>query len=473
MKTRTLAAWRSVVALIVALMVTSELTATEPTRTLAHSMPAGAIGYVEVSGLGSIIDRFQNSYYLELVMQSAPFQQLEKSKNFQRAQAGRKIAETQLGLDLWTLSKKLLGDRIAVGVYAPEGGSEEPDIVAILRVADADILAHLRERLDPLLVLGSDLIDTSETIAGVEILKVGDKALVALRDNWVVASNSRDLFTKSLELLNGEEKPGKSGHCLAREENFRAMTKQVGIDHLARLYVNAEAIREVAGGRFAPEKLDNFLGSLLVGGILEMAVRSPYIEAHIDVTDTEFSLEASVAGDTEKLGEAHRSFFSSPASRGATPIPRPPHTIGGFTIFRDFATWYKHREDLLEASVLPGFDEFEAGLANLLPGKDFAEDVLPLIGSGLTFVSARQKYVHLDGKPGIELPGFALIIDMKEPRKAARIFRLFFQTLSAILNIQAGQQGREPWVMIVDRWGRSRFAGARFVRVIHNVPAQL
>ena len=46
--------------------------------------------------------------------------------------------------------------------------------------------------------------------------------------------------------------------------------------------------------------------------------------------------------------------------------PRVPELIGGFTLYRNFAQWYAHREDLLQEQVMPGFDKFETGLANLL-----------------------------------------------------------------------------------------------------------
>jgi len=101
----------------------------------------------------------------------------------------------------------------------------------------------------------------------------------------------------------------------------------------------------------------------------------------------------------------------------------------------------------MEPSLLPGFDQFESGLGNLLPGKDFSEDIMPLIGKNITFVSAPQDYSHLDGAPGVKMPGFAVVIDLAKPDEGAEIFQLFFQTLSAILNIEAGQQGRQPWLL--------------------------
>lgn len=450
-------------------------TAVAESTPLAEFMPPGAIGYAEVAGLAPVIERIRTSSYLELLTGSAPFRELEQSGDYQKAQASRKILETHLGLDLWTLGKKLLGERVAVGLYITEG---ELQAVGLLRVSDTDILPRIRKRLAPFLVLGSEQIERSETADGVEVLDVAGRAFVALDDRWIAVSGSRDLLGQALALLKGKLLKGKllkgkllkgtEKRSLADDEKFRAMkrqvgTRQVGSDHLVQVFAHTEAIRQAAGGRFAPEKLDNPLGSLLVGGIMELAAQSPYVELHVDVTDGGLALTASVAGDNRKLGEAHHSFFSSSSGPGTPPIPALSGLIGGFSLYRDFTAWYRHREDLLQDQVLPGFDKFEAGLANVLPGKDFGEDVLPLIGSTLTFVAAPQDYSHLDGRPGVEFPGFGLIVDLARPREAADLFQVFFQTLTALLNIQAGQQGRQPWVMTSEAYQGVQISYARYL----------
>ena len=40
--------------------------------------------------------------------------------------------------------------------------------------------------------------------------------------------------------------------------------------------------------------------------------------------------------------------------------------VGIGSIYRDFASWYANRAHLMQDQVLPGFDKFESGLANLL-----------------------------------------------------------------------------------------------------------
>ena len=425
--------------------------------TLAREMPAGAVAFAEVTDLAPVIDEIRHSSYLRMALESPQFQKASTSREYRKADAVRRIVERQLGVDLWTLAGKLLGHRVAAGLYLTPG-KKQPDVVAVVRVAGADILARIRERIDPLLVLAEDGVEVSVALDGTEVLELDGKAFVAIQGDRIVVASDRDLFDGALELARGKEKGS-----LAADEGFQAMGRRMGSDHLARVYVNTAAINRIAGGRFAPEKLDEPMASLLFGGILELAVRSPYAGLTLDA-EHGLVLRAAVAGDPETLDASHRPFFSDASGPGTPPIPRPAAALGGLTIYRDFAGWYRNRELLLEGRALPGFDEFESGLANLLPGKDFSQDVLPLVGSRLTLVSAAQDYSHLDGKPGAQLPAFALIIELAKPQEAADVLQLFFQTLSAILNIQAGQQGRQPWIMTSETYNDVQISYGRYLK---------
>ena len=141
---------------------------TTPTRaespSLVGSMPPEAIAYVELSGLEPVIDWFHDSEYLKLVRTSQPYQNFEKSPQFRKAQAAQQVLETFLGMDLSTLGRKLLGDRMA--------------------------LARLREQIEPVLVLSEEHIETSETREGVQVIEVGDHAFFALDEKWTATANS-------------------------------------------------------------------------------------------------------------------------------------------------------------------------------------------------------------------------------------------------------------------------------------------
>ena len=66
-------------------------------------------------------------------------------------------------------------------------------------------------------------------------------------------------------------------------------------------------------------------------------------------------------------------FYKSTQLRGPTQplvplIPGVTDRLGVISFSRNFVTWYKAREQLLEAKLQPEFDKFETGLATFLPG---------------------------------------------------------------------------------------------------------
>ncbi|MBI3861664.1 MAG: hypothetical protein HY290_07190, partial [Planctomycetia bacterium] len=401
---------------------------------LAASVPAGATGYAEISGLGQLLGRLHASSYLQSVTDTPQFRDLEKTPQYQKADAVRKIVEAQLGMDLWKAGEQLLSDKLAVAVYPKADGNPAGNAVAILRGANPAVLAQLRQRIEPFLTLADAQPEASDAVPGAKLFSIGGQALVAWGDTWLAAASTRELLNKTLGLLSGKEQGS-----LADDEAYRAMTAQMGSNHSVRAFANLALLTKAKGSRLPPEKLDNPLVSMFAGGILELAAGSPYVGLSLDVGENKFVVTTGIAGDSRKLDEAHRVFFSDPDGPGTPDVPALPSLIGGFTFHLDLANWYRQREKLLEANVLPAFDKFETGIGNLLPGKDVGEDIVPLIGKNITFVAAPQDYTHLDGQPGVKLPGFGMILDLAKPEEGGDLFQLFFQTLSAILNLQAGE----------------------------------
>lgn len=86
------------------------------------------------------------------------------------------------------------------------------------------------------------------------------------------------------------------------------------------------------------------------------------------------------------------------------------------------------------------------------------------IGDNLSLIAAHQDFSHLDGTPGVKLPGFAAIIDLAQPKEGAEMFQLFFQTLAAILNIEAGQQGRQPWLLNTEVHNGVEITSGRYLK---------
>jgi len=51
-----------------------------------------------------------------------------------------------------------------------------------------------------------------------------------------------------------------------------------------------------------------------------------------------------------------------------------------------------------------------------------------------------------------------------KPKEGAELFQLFFQTFSSILNIQAGQQGRQPWILESETYKDTKILFGRYLQ---------
>ncbi|MFN0052850.1 MAG: hypothetical protein ACKV0T_11715 [Planctomycetales bacterium] len=442
----------------------AEAEAEKSSSSLAGLFPSGAAGYVEFSALGELLERIRDSSYRKLIVESPQFRTLEKSPQYQQGDATRRIVEAQLGMDLWQAGKELLRDRLAIGVYPRGEGPGNPagHVVLLLRGVDPQVLTRVRQRAEPFLALAQAPLQPAEPFGDIPVWSIKGQAFISFGETWVAAASARDLLTQLLARQSGQG--NVSGTALAEEAEFRAMSSQMGSEHVGRAFVNLSLLSRAQGSRLIPPKLDNPLASMFLGGITELAAGSPYLGLTLDVEQQRFRLTSGVQGDSRTLDEAHRVFFSDPAGPGTPSLPDLPSLIGGLAFHLDFANWYRQREQLLEARVLPAFDQFETGIGNLLPGKDVGEDVIPVLGRHLTFVAAPQDYSHLDGRPGMKFPGFGLVVELAKPEEGHDLLQLFFQTLSSIINLQAAQQNNQPWVMSSETYQGTQISYGRYLK---------
>lgn len=426
---------------------------------LVRHLPMGVLASVEVTGLAPIIEKIEKSGALKQYLDSPLYDDALKNDEVRKALAGKAIAEAQLGMSLWQAAKTYLGDRIVLGVYEPSDG-QQPDGVLIVQVKEAGDLTKLIEKLTPLIGLAGRDVKLSDRAGGGKLITLKDGNEVVVKDRWIVASKNRDLLAQTLANLAESKESG-----LTNEAAWKTMAQQMGERHEAQLCVNLARIKELTGQtRLIPEKLDNPVVSLLFGGLLELANHSPYVGATLDLRDDGFSLQAAMAGKVSDVDEAHRALLVNPDKPLVPFVPNVPGRLGAISLSRDFVTWYKAREKLLEAKLLPEFDKFETGLATFLPGKDFAEDVLPVLTGRMAFVSAPQDFSNLDGKPGVQLPAFGLVVELAKPQEGADLFNVVTQTLLAVVNINAGQEKRQPWVQTSESYHNVQINFARFLQ---------
>ncbi|MDB5344931.1 MAG: hypothetical protein JWP89_3308 [Schlesneria sp.] len=430
----------------------------ESDSSLVRHLPGGAVATAEISGLASIIERIETSEALKGYLNSPLYQEAIKTDPARKALAGKAILEAQLGMNLWSIAKTYLGDRLVMGVYPPVG-IHQPDGILVIRVKNAADLSKLLEKLTPLAAFAGDAVSISDHAGGGKAFKSKDGNQVVVTDRWIVASKSSELLSQTLTNLTTSHDSG-----LGSEASWKLMAQQLGTQHAIQLCVNLTKVSQLLGKRVVPEKLDNPVVSLLYGGLLEYAAKSPYLGMTVDIGESGYSIQSAVAGKVSDLDDAHRALVLDPAQPLLPMTLDVSERLGVFSFSRNFLKWYKAREQLLEGKLLPEFDKFETGLATFLPGKDFAEDVLPLLTGRVAIVSAPQDYSYLDGKPGVQLPAFGLVIELAKPSEGADILNLVAQTILTISNLEAAKQKRQLWVQSSESYHNVQINFARYLQ---------
>lgn len=427
---------------------------------LSETIPAGAFAYIEADGLGETIRGLRGSEFARAVWQSPEYADFKTTEDYANLQKGRKFVEFVLRMDLWEAAEKLLGGQLGLALY-PKEGSDQPD--ALLVVRPASRFAYLKQRLwlDPLfMVAGRRVLEgpLAET-EGVKVWRTkgeGDaSAFVLLGTRWFALATRQGLLEQAI---------APDGDKLAGSEFFDGAAARLGEGKLVRAVVDTGAVSAAAGGRMGiPEKAAQAFASFLGGGFTELVANSTYAGLGLGLEGGRLAVEAVCDGDPAGLPERFRVFFTDPPAAGSRPLPQVPGLVGGVTIYRDLARWYQGREHYLQPQVLPAFDKFETGIGNLLPGHDIGEDVLPLFGSNFTMVSALQDFDHLGGTPGVQLPGFAIIASLQEPEEATDVLQLLFQTFLSVLNLQAAEQKRQPWLIETADHAGAKITFARYL----------
>lgn len=414
-------------------------------ESLTELVPPGAVVTAELTDAASTIAGLKTSDALRTLTESELYKTWAQSPDGRKARGGRAVLEGQLGMNLWDAAERLIGRNVLLAVYLPHEG-DQPDSVLIIRFAQENTAGIIREKLTPWIEIAGGAVRAEERDGTWFVETADDKAFGCLRGDYLVLANRHALRQTVLELLEKSSDPATTD--AAAKEDGDSSRDAAGPQ--LTVHWNSQPLRAKLGGdfeqRLLPAKVDNPLGSLLIGGLLEVVSRAPEVQGQLklDPSGLTATVQAKVA--QAQIDAAHQTLLVATQSPNDV-IPAVPRQLATVSLCRDWASWYRQREALIEEHVLPEFDKFETGLSNLLPGKDFCEDVLTLLNSPITIVSAEQTYPHLDGRPGMQLPAFAVVLDLTNAERGADIFQLFFQTLGTVVNIEAGKSGRQPWVM--------------------------
>ncbi len=340
-----------------------------------------------------------------------------------------------------SVGKRVIGSLTKGGVYAArfENGGQ----VLLVRAADAELL---RNSIEPVL---NSLVEEARRNGkenGPERIEYRERPVwkfpqgyVTLLDDWLLAADSSDAGRTVVDrFLDG-------GSSFADSNRFNAARAGLSGDEAAWLWADLERLlaNGLAAELFKPQS-DDAGQELLFGGARDALMQAPYAVASATVTKERLSTALALPVNEGWL-TTPREFYFGPQAEGRAPVLLAPRdTVASLSTYRDFGVFWQSAPDLFDQKVNAELAEADSNLSTLF-GRDFGSEILGALEPELRLVAVRRP--PCENRPDILLPASAAVFRLKDPA-IARQFKVSFQAMVALLNVQAGQEGRPQFDLL-------------------------
>jgi hypothetical protein len=225
-----------------------------------------------------------------------------------------------------------------------------------------------------------------------------------------VASNQAKVLNLALDLHLGQAKKS-----LSSNDDVAAARKLAGADSVAWMWLNLQSLHN------AKETKDLFnlprneaTQTILNGGILDVARRSRFVAGGLVFGPHGFVLRFKMPAGREGLPAELAAHVPANGSPGSRPLLEPKDVVLSSTYYFDPSKFWEHRKKLFTEPDVKTFEQFDKNSAKFLAGSPFSK-LLGMAGPYQRFVVAHQTRPAYATAPGLPIPAFALIIEMREP----------------------------------------------------------
>ena len=441
------------VALLVATVVTVNMSAADELPPASKWMPGGALAAIEVSGAADVLDLALSDEMIETVYAMPGIQQKVADGGADQFKAIVGYFEANLGTDWKSATRTLLSGGATFAAYPDQS------VLLVVDGADADLLEKLRAFTTTVAKGEAAKKGNAENIKsgdyrGVTGWTLGAKEAHAVIGSRLIVANNVERLKSAIDLKED------GGASLADQAEFKASRKAAGPNADAFLMVNMGALKQGPDIQKGLEKFENPVGSLLLAGVAESVRAANVITLALDVDGDKVSLAAMSDGkiDAENSSVA---FAQTEDGSGALPNLKVPGFLAGFSVYRDMHGFYAAKDDLFPNRT-GGLIFFENMMGIFFSGRDLTDEVLAETEPEIRVLVAKQKYDENVGTPKTQIPAFAAILRMKDPDKFSMVMEEAWQKAIGLVNFTRGQNA-EPG-LIIDRpiHGDTQFTVARF-----------
>ncbi|MCP5524694.1 MAG: hypothetical protein H7A46_24465 [Verrucomicrobiales bacterium] len=412
--------------------------ASEPGEQLRRSVPAAAVVCLEILQPQALLDPLLSEDFAARVEALPLWPELVENPKFQELRAGIGMFQVSLATDWRTALRELTGGG-ALFAAAPGDrtvlltDSLNPDLLKRVHELAVNIARGEAEKRGEPDVVRSDEQDglARWTFNGVESHVVSGSRLVAANDSEV------------LEHVLAAARGPKS-ETLAGDAGYAAARTALG-DPAAMLFLNLRVLRHAPGFLEGLEESGgNPLAALLIGGLPDSLKSADWLAAGLYVAKGRLSAQVKVGPGENPV--------APPLPLGdmdtLLPDPRLPGEIAALRLNRDLHSFYSAKDDLFPART-SGLIFFENMMGIFFSGRNLTDEIMAAPQPEVSFVVARQDFADDAPAPEPQLPGFALVLRLRDPEAFRPVLEEAWQKALGLINFTRGQKA-EPG-LILDR----------------------
>lgn len=426
--------------------------------TPADLLPDSVALYAEVAPFETL----WNQPIRERVFNSELMQTILKNPDLSKAKDGIRLAEVTLGKKLPVLLQEISQGGVVIAV-------DRAKDTAALFVAGKDaaeqqeIARKLMKKAAQLQGLENDELPATD-YRGISAYRLPQGGF-ALLGKWVVVVNKGELGKEIIDrFLDGpKDSLSQSEKYQQAKEKHQARRSQSSTSALAWMFVDVDVLREAGvAKKVLQEKPDDFGAELLIGGLFNILRNTPQLTAELTANSEKVSLAVATPFDKAWVSEAEQFFFGPDVRGNALPPLELPNTLGTVTTYRDISSLWLYAGDLFGEKVNDQLAQAESTLTTLFSGKDFGEDILGAFHPEVRMVSTAASFEKDQPVPGVQVPAFALIAQMKEPEKMRKELKRIFQSFIGFVNVAGAMNGQPQFDQDMDKVGNADLLIARY-----------
>ncbi|MFO0905325.1 MAG: hypothetical protein U0939_20120 [Pirellulales bacterium] len=420
---------------------TAHAQAAEAIRSPAELFPESTWLYAEVPAPPKLVAALYDHPVADKVQNDEQFQPLLATPEYAKFRLGLGVAELAMGMSWRKAVEQLTAGGTAIGVDGKTGG-----VAVVSRASDA-------KSLEKILQLALKLSgDEARKKGQPEPVQRGeyrgivtyqlDKVRFAVHGPWLVATENEELGKQLLDrLLSGDD----AAATLARSAAFGRAQATRSEGTLAWSCVRLDWLRESgkAADLFRPQA-ENAAAEFLFGPLMVAAKKAEFVTAGVERVENDFVVKVAAPFELSWVPEERSYIFGEKGDGLAPALLRPAGTILNFTTHRDLSALWNSGPDLFDEKANAELNQANSNLSTLFSGRDFAQDVLGSLRPEWQVVVARQDYSKAASIPDMKLPAGALVVQLREPEKTRREWKVTFQSLIGFLNVVSSMQGQPP-----------------------------